>query len=158
MAAAHPGAHIARILLHIRHHIEDAHLKDPDRDADEGGIVDNALAIALVVAGIHDDVFDLEGELAVALETLDAFRHHHGVLAAGDTDSDLVALRDEVILLDALEELMPDRACKLADNAFFVRIRDFHDASPFCTEGIFFGSIYYSTERREMQGGIRNEE
>ena len=52
---------------------------------------------------------------------------------------------------DALEELMPDRACEFADNAFFVRIRNFHHASPFCTEGNFFGSIYYSTERNEMQ-------
>ena len=115
--AAHPGAEVAGISLGDFRCLENAAVKNADGDFHQGGIVDDALAVFGIVAGIHDEKLRLEGNVGVALQQLHHFRQQHGVLAAGDAHRDVVAGSNHLVLLDATDERPPERLAEIGEDA-----------------------------------------
>ena len=115
--AAHPGAEVAGISLGDFRCLENAAVKNADGDFHQGGIVDDTLAVFSIVAGIHDEKLRLEGNVGVALQQLHHFRQQHGVLAAGDAHSDVVAGSNHLVLLDAADERPPERFAEIGEDA-----------------------------------------
>ena len=82
VAAAHPGAEIAGVLVGVVGHREDVALEDGHGDVEKLGVGFDLLAVDLVVAGVHHEKDQLEGHIAVALQLLHELCHQHRVLAA----------------------------------------------------------------------------
>ena len=99
---AHPGAQVAGVLFFLVDDIENIRLKDGDGNAQKPGVVLDHLAVGLVVPGVHDQKFQLEGEFVVPVKLLKQLGHEHGVLAAGNTHGDTVAGLDQIVGADGL--------------------------------------------------------
>ena len=108
IAAAHARAEVARRLLDAARDIENIRLKDRDRDVQQRCVALNLLPVDGVVAGVHDEINDLERHVAMPLQQLQELGHEHGVLAAGDAHRDPVAGGNEFVLLDGGDERRPE--------------------------------------------------
>ena len=105
VAAAHPGAQVAGILFFVVDDIENIRFKNGDGNAQKPGVVLDHLAVGLVVAGIHDQKFQLKGKLVVPVKLLKQLGHEHGILAAGNAYGDAVAGLDQIIGADGFGKL-----------------------------------------------------
>ena len=61
----------------------------------------------------HILIYNFKVYLVMALQFLKQLCHEHGILTAGNTDSDLIALLHQFILTDCLGKLAPDGLFKL---------------------------------------------
>ena len=77
-----------------------------------GIILDNS-TVFLAISRIHDQKYQIKVYLVMALQFLKQLCHEHGILTAGNTDSDLIALLHQFILTDCLGKLAPDGLFKL---------------------------------------------
>ncbi len=91
MAAAHPGAQIARRFFDIHDGIKDRRFEDPDRDLQFRRILLDQLPVLRIIPGIHHQECEFKRELVMALQLLEELRHQHGVLPAGDADRHVIA-------------------------------------------------------------------
>ena len=135
VAAAHPGAEIAGVLVGVVGHREDVAFEDGHRDVEQLGVGLDLLAVYLVVAGVHHQKDQLKGNIAVLLQFLHQLCHQHGVFAARDADGDLVALLYQLVALYRHDKGGPQLlAVFLDDTAFDHLIRfklTFHVGSSF---------------------------
>ena len=104
VAAAHPGAEVARVLVGVVGHGKDVALENGHRDVQQLGVGFDLLAIDLVVAGVHDQKHQLKGHVAVALQLLHELGHQHGVLAAGNAHGNAVTGLHQLVALDRHDE------------------------------------------------------
>ena len=107
-AAAHSGAQITRRLFDFIHRVEDRDIKNGDRYAHHAGVALDHQAIQLIIPRIHDEEYQLERKLIMALEFLKELCHQHTVLAARNTHGDLIPRLYHVELDDRLREAMKD--------------------------------------------------
>ena len=119
VAAAHAGAEIARGFVDVVDGIEDLCLENGGRDAEHAGVFLDDLPVGCIIARIHDEIDDLEREFIVALQLLKQLCHEHGVLAAGDTDCDLIVFLDQLIVADRLCKAGEERHMEFAPDAVF---------------------------------------
>ena len=127
MAAPHPGAQITGVLFAAVGDLKHVRLKNGDGNVQKPGVALDLLAVDLVVAGVHHQKFQLKGEITVPLQFLHEFGHEHGVLAAGDAHGDAVALLNQVVVLDGVDEGAPQLFAVLFDDAalgFLVRFKN----------------------------------
>ena len=117
MAPAHPGAEIAGVLFRAVGHAKHIALKNGDGDAQQLGIVQELLPVFGVIARIHHQKAQLEGDLAVGPQLLHELGQQHGILSAGDADGDPVAGLDQPILLDSENEGVPELLPVFFDDA-----------------------------------------
>lgn len=54
--------------------------------------------VFLAISRIHDQKYQIKVYLVMALQFLKQLCHEHGILTAGNTDSDLIALLHQFIL------------------------------------------------------------
>ena len=128
VAAAHPGAEVAGVLLGVVGHREDVALENGHGDVEQFGVGFDLLAVDLVVAGVHHKKDQLKGHIAVLLQLLHELGHQHGVLAAGDADGDLVARLDQLVPLDGHDERRPEFLAVFFDDAAFDQLIRFEFA------------------------------
>ena len=100
----HPCAQIAGRFLYLIDRVENPGLKDGDRNSQHGCVILDHKTIQLVVARVHHQVHKFKRKLILPVQFLKELRHKHGVLAARDTDSDLISRLYQFILLDRLCE------------------------------------------------------
>ena len=102
IAAAHAGAQIAGGLFDGVDGVKDIGAADLDGNTEQLRVFFDELSVLCQIPGIHAQKDQGKRKLVVALEFLKEFGHQHGVLAAGNTDRDPVALLHELILYDSL--------------------------------------------------------
>ena len=117
MAPAHPGAEIAGVLFRAVGHAKHIALKNGDGDAQQLGIVQELLPVFGVIARIHHQKAQLEGDLAVGPQLLHELCQQHGILSPGDADGDPVAALNEAVLLDGKNEGIPKLLPVFFDDA-----------------------------------------
>ena len=117
VAAAHAGAEITGRLLAVVGNIKNVGFKHGDGQVQQRGVALDLLTVDLVVAGIHHQIDQLKGHLAVALQFLQQLCHQHGILAAGDADGDLVPCLDQLVPFDGHDKRRPQLFTELFDNA-----------------------------------------
>lgn len=91
----------------------------------QGGVRFDLLPVQRVIARVHDQKYELEGEVTEPPEQLHELRHEHGVLAAGNADSDPVARADQLIALDGGDKGLPKLLSVLFHNAAFHQLPGF---------------------------------
>ena len=124
VAAAHPGAEIAGVLVGVVGHREDVALEDGHRDVEQLGVGLDLLAVYLVVTGVHHQKDQLERHIAVALKLLHQLCHQHRILSARNTDGDLISLVYQLIPLYRLDKGSPDLLAEFFNNAsFYILVR-----------------------------------
>ena len=104
ISASHPRAEIARRFFYIVDGFEYVRLEYVYRDVQRSRVVLDYLAVLGIIAGIHDEILNVEINIAVSFKLLKELRHEHRVLAAGYAYRDPVALVDEFIYLESLRE------------------------------------------------------
>ncbi len=73
VAAPHPGAEIAGVLVGVVGHREDVALEDGHRDVEQLGVGLDLLAVYLIVAGVHHQKDQLKGGIAVLCSSCMSF-------------------------------------------------------------------------------------
>ncbi len=96
---------------------KDIRFEDPDRDMEQLRVGLDFLPVDLVVARVHHQIDAGKRDLAVTFQLLHAFRHQHGILSSGNADRDPVALADQPVLVDSVDERMPDGFPVFGDDA-----------------------------------------
>ena len=117
VAAAHAGAEVAGRLLAVVGNIKNVGFKHGDGQVQQRGVALDLLTVDLVVAGIHHQIDQLKGYLAVALQFLQQLCHQHGILAAGDADGNLVPCLDQLVPFDGHDKRRPQLFTEFFDNA-----------------------------------------
>ena len=125
VAAAHPGAEVAGVLVSVVGHGKDVALENGHRDVQQLGVGLDLLAIDLVVAGVHDQKHQLKGHVAVALQLLHELGHQHGVLAAGNAHGNAVTGLHQLVALDRHDEGGPQFFAIFFDDAAFDQLIGF---------------------------------
>ena len=116
MPAPHPRTKIARVLIDLCDRIENTGFKYLNRDFQQLCIFAYFLIIDLVISRIHHQKNNLKRHFGIPLQALHAHCHEHRILAAGDADSDFVALLNQLVFLDAFQEFRPDLPAEFIDN------------------------------------------
>ena len=117
ISPSHSRAEIAGGFFNVVDGVKDRGVEDRHRNSQDAAVLLDQRAVAREVAGVHADKSQRERKFVVPLDLLKEFGHQHGVLAAGDADSDVVALLDQLIL--------DDRFFKAADQVMFVFLAQF---------------------------------
>ena len=126
VAAAHPGAQIAGVLVGAVGHGEDVAFKNRHRNVQKFCVTFDLLAVDLVVSGVHHQKYQLKRHIAVALQLLHELCHQHGVLAAGNAHGDAVALLHQLVALDRHDKGRPKLLAVFFDDAAFDQLIGFH--------------------------------
>ena len=100
ISPSHSRAEIAGGFFNVVDGVKDRGVEDRHRNSQDAAVLLDQRAVAREVAGVHADKSQRERKFVVPLDLLKEFGHQHGVLAAGDADSDVVALLDQLILDD----------------------------------------------------------
>ena len=95
----HPGAEKAGVLFLGVDHFKNVALKQRIGNPQQLGVAFHLRAVFRVVAGVHDQVFRLEGKLRVPVQQLDQLCQQHGVLAAGNAYADFVSRLNQPVPL-----------------------------------------------------------
>ena len=119
VAAAHARTEIAGVFVGIVRDIKDVGLENSNRDVEQFCVALDFCAVNFVVARIHDEVDDLKGNVAVAVQFLEKLGKQHGVFAAGNTDRDFIARLYEFIALYGGNKGIPELLSVFFDNAPF---------------------------------------
>ena len=140
VAAAHPGAEVAGVLVGVVGHGKDVALENGHRDVQQLGVGFDLLAIDLVVAGVHDQKHQLKGHVAVALQLLHELCHEHGVLAAGNAHGNAVAGLHQLVALHRHDEGCPQLLAVFFDDAAFDQLIGFqislHNTPLYCVRAL----------------------
>ena len=119
MAAAHPGAEIAGVLVGVIGDREDITLEDRHGNVQKFRVRLDLLAVDLIIARVHHKEDQLKRHIAVFLQLLHQFCHQHGILAARDTDGDFIAGLDQLIAFHRYDEGRPKLLAVFLDDAAF---------------------------------------
>ena len=119
MAAAHPCAEVAGVLVGVVGNGKNVALENRYRDVQQFGVGLDLLAVDLVVAGVHHQKDQFKGHVAVSLQFLHQLCHQHGVFAARDADGDLVACLYQFIALDRYDKGRPQFPAVFFDDTAF---------------------------------------
>ena len=106
-AAPHARAGVAWLAIQAFHNLEDVRGRNLERDAEKLGVVGDGLARVVGVAWVHGEERDLEVAPAVAVELLEELGEQKGVLAARDAYGDAVAVANELVVGERLNERHP---------------------------------------------------
>ena len=105
------------MLVGIVRDIKDVGLENRNRDIQEFCVALDLRAVHLVVARIHHEVDDLEGNIAVAVQFLEELGHQHGILAARDADRNFVTGFHKGIALYGGNKGVPELLSVFFDDA-----------------------------------------
>ena len=106
-AAAHACAGVAGLAVQAPHNLKDVGGHDLERHAEKLDVVGDGLAGVVGVAGVHGEERDLEVATAVAVELLEELGEQKRVLAARDAYGDMVAVANELVVGQGLDERHP---------------------------------------------------
>ncbi len=104
VAAAHPGTEVAGRFFNLIDGIKNVRFEDCDRNSEHFGVFFDYHTVDIAVTRIHHQKGELEGIFIVALELLEKLGHQHGILAAGNADSDVVTLLEQIVGVDRLRK------------------------------------------------------
>ena len=100
ISPSHSRTEIARGFFNMKDGVEDRRVEDRDRNPKDPAVFFDQRPVFRKVPGIHTQKRQLEGKLIMPLDLLEEFGHQHGILAAGDTDGDVISLLDQSVLND----------------------------------------------------------
>ena len=128
-APAHARAGVAGLAVQAPHNLKDVGGYDLKRYSEELGVVGDGLAGVVGVAGVHGEERDLEVATAVAIELLEELGEQKRVLAARDAYGDMVAVANELVVGQRLDERHPQLFAVACDDV----------ALDLCAVGTFCG-------------------
>ena len=106
-AATHACAGVAGLAVQVPHNLKDVGGHDLKRHAEELGVVGDGFAGVVGVARVHGEERDLEVAAAVAIELLKELGEQKRVLTARDAYGDMVAVANELVVGQRLDERHP---------------------------------------------------
>ena len=119
ISPSHSRTEIARGFFNMKDGVEDRRVEDRDRNPEDAAVFFDQRPVFRKIPGIHTQKRQFEGKLVMPLDLLKELGHQHGILAAGDTDGDVVSLLDQSILNDSLFKAALQIVLKLFPNTFF---------------------------------------
>ena len=115
-AAPHACAGVAGLAVQALDNLKDVGGRDLKRHAEELGVVGDGFASIVGVARVHGEERDLEVATAVAVELLEELGEQKRVFAARDAYGDMVAVTNELVVGQRLDERHPQFLAVACDD------------------------------------------
>ena len=116
ITTSHSRTKITGIILNFCHCIKNITFKNRKRNSQKLCIILNNLPVIRIIARIHYQKHQFKMNLPMALQLLKQLRHQHRVLTTWNTDSNLIPLLNQLILIQSLGKRSPDCLSERLDN------------------------------------------
>ena len=119
MSSPHFCTKVTRVFFGVIGNFKNICFKYSDRDIEKLCIAFNFLSVDLIISRIHHKENKVKRNITVTSEHLHKLCHQHGILAARNTDSDLITALYQFIIFHSLDKAIPDRFAVFFCNALF---------------------------------------